>query len=279
MNGSPDYFPRNASLKLRDWKAGKSEKQQNLTKISLHLLSFQGTQSFSGDGLPETHRPDALHHDLELRGHRQGHRNGPLRPVPHGTAAAATDLLKEAPPGEGRLVLQATQQGRQLLVSQHCQGRRELTKFPKVRLCLVTLYFYEFFGTFPSLILEEDLCIEVATELHGSQCLICGSLLKAHRTIQHTESCQRHNFRSLSTIQGSNDTSGTQKPPQPEVKDRSPMEVLAGAKGGPSGNLMESNTWMDSCAFTKLMKLSLLANSCLYHWNDRRGGAASKRLK
>ena len=211
MNGSPDYFPRNASLKLRNWKAGKSEKQQNLTKISLHLLSFQGTQSFSGDGLPETHRPDALHHDLELRGHRQGHRNGPLRPVPHGTAAAATDLLKEAPPGEGRLVLQATQQGRQLLVSQHCQGRRELTKFPKVRLCLVTLYFYDFFGTFPSLILEEDLCIEVATELHGSQCLICGSLLKAHRTIQHTESCQRHNFRSPSTIQGRNDTSGTKK--------------------------------------------------------------------
>lgn len=214
MNGSPDYFPRNASLKLRNWKAGKSEKQQNLTKISLHLLSFQGTQSFSGDGLPETHRPDALHHDLELRGHRQGHRNGPLRPVPHGTAAAATDLLKEAPPGEGRLVLQATQQGRQLLVSQHCQGRRELTKFSKVRLCLVTLYFYEFFGTFPSLILEEDLCIEVATELHGSQCLVCGSLLKAHRTIQHTESCQRHNFRSPSTIQGRNDTSGTQKPQQ-----------------------------------------------------------------
>ena len=113
------------------------------------LLSFQGTQSFSGDGLPETHCPDALHHDLELRGHRQGHRNGPLGPVPHGTAAAATDLLKEAPPGEGRLMLQATQQGRQLLVSQHCQGSWELTN-SLCRLRLETLYFCDVLEPFPA---------------------------------------------------------------------------------------------------------------------------------
>ena len=46
MNGSPDYFPRNASLKLRNGKAGKSEKKQNITKISLHCFHSKAPNPF-----------------------------------------------------------------------------------------------------------------------------------------------------------------------------------------------------------------------------------------
>ena len=86
-----------------------------------------------------------------LRRHGQGHGDRPLGPVAHGTPAAAADLLEEAAPREGRLVLQASQKRHELLV------------------------------------LEEDLRVEVAAELHRSKGLVGGALFEAHRPVQHAE--------------------------------------------------------------------------------------------